>query len=131
MKSNETDDEIHVSIRFLSETNSPEQLRQLFGPRVGKSWCKGEANRLGRVHEFNGFEIALAKDSGYEIDDKISRLLDLIEPVRESIVAIDWFVQISCVVYFSSAFPAVNLSTKLIKRIADVGASLDFDVYPI
>ena len=72
------------------------------------------------------------KDPGAPLDAHIANLLDLVEPrlraLRETVKPLE--TGINCVAYFElHQGNGFHLSADLLRRLADLGLSLDFDLY--
>ena len=128
-----SDEKKFISLRLLSQTQSPSDIVKPFISFNPKIWNKGEANTYGRQHSYNGLEITLEYHADLEVDEEISRLLDAVQPFQSYLTGLDdeWEIEISCVLYYSDSAPSLNLDKALIAKLAGISASIDIDLYPI
>lgn len=93
---------------------------------------RGDVSQNGKVrnHSLWQLDSPLARGDNF-LQDYLSQLLDILE-IRES--AIKTLVQkyeagINCVGYYYGSNPGLHLSAELIKRVAQLDLSVDFDLY--
>ena len=95
------------------------------------AWVKGDVRKGTKLAEVeNGWELKSSTSGEAQLQQQMTRLLDKIAPVASTLKQLpgSCIVQISCVVYAETP-PPLNFPADLISRMAEVGASLDIDLY--
>ncbi len=124
-------DEVIVRIKILSVLRPPEEITQRLGLSCDKSWRTGDlrANTI-IVENSNGWILnsGLPKTAALEVH--VKKLLDRLAPSAGEIQKLsrDDTVEFSCVLYCETS-PALNFDKMVIRKICEMGASLDVDVY--
>jgi hypothetical protein len=122
--------EIVISLRLGSRTKAPEIFLAELGMPADKSWRLGDRRGNTRLTEReNGYEFIAEANPNASIDEQAAALLVRLDPVLDRIAqnAYD-FVQLVCVVYSPSP-PALNFPSDVIRKLGQIGASIDVDMY--
>jgi hypothetical protein len=114
----------------------PEEITRLLGLTPGKTWRQGELvhPRAKHRHRQNGWRLdAPGDENGTDLDERVSALMDQITPRADRFASLPpgSEVELSCVIYISVPSPVLGLSARNVKRLAELGAHLDLDVYDL
>lgn len=124
--------ELRASLRVLGFPGEPEQITARLGLEPSRAWLAGESlgtNR--RPRKSNGWEVEVVGRDGEEPDAVIERLLEVVAgreaEVRELSAAAT--VELVVVVYAYEYMPGVSFSQGVVERLAQMGCSIDIDLY--
>lgn len=98
-------------------------------------WLRGELipNRKQNVYRKQStWELKASVSPDSPVNEHVEFLLNAIEPRKEAFKELvnKYEGELSVVSFFKEDFnPGINLSNALIKRIADLGLEIDFDLY--
>jgi hypothetical protein len=123
--------EIYVRLIFTSSIRDPAQIIQSIGLQYDKSWRKGDKRSNSMIVECDhGCEIDSKSPKGSSIEQHMENLLQRVEAFTEKLSSLpeDISIEMSCSVY-ADEIPTLSLSRTLIKRISEINASLDIDLY--
>lgn len=124
-------DETTVRLKITSASRTPEQISEATGLTCDRSWRIGEKRgKTTIVERSNGWVLnsTLPKSASLEahIEELLGRLLARADKIRA--LSEHDTVELSCVVY-AILPPALNFDKSVIQRLAQLGASLDVDLY--
>ena len=128
-----TEDEIRMSLVIGSTEHTPEQLDSIVGMRCDEYHLKGSPIlQSGRTHKENYWEVysGLPRDASFQ--EHLTALLARVSPFAENIRSLSGSarVELSCVLYLREAQgPDSWFDSSAVKAIADLGASIDLDIY--
>ena len=108
----------------------PSVVTDALGLEPTQSWEKGQPGPAGSRRTHDRWELRVAESGDFET--QIASLLELLEARADAIRAavMRWDTGIVCVGnYTSDHNPGVHLHADLIRRIADLDLSIDFDLY--
>jgi Domain of unknown function (DUF4279) len=99
-----------------------------------KTWRGGDKIDQSQVcYKQDGWCLALPRVEGLHVSGEILRLLEILEPVEESLRAtvqdLGLELEIACVVRIGQQPPSLNLPNPVLARLSTLGASLDVDLY--
>lgn len=123
--------ENHVFLKILSKCLSPEDMGNIIGLKVDKSWRIGDFRGKTKIQErMNGVVIGSRLDKSEELENHILDLFNRISGHEKSIKALssDNSVELSCAVY-AEVVPALYFEKEVIRKISEIGASFDIDLY--
>ena len=111
---------------------TPEEITNIIGLKPSRVVLKGEPLNNGRVRKrsFWEFHSTLPITEVFQ-DAHLSNLMGPLLRKRDEINKIGsrFEVGISCVGYYTNVNPGFHMSAKLIKQCAELGVSIDFDLY--
>ncbi|HZW07049.1 MAG TPA: DUF4279 domain-containing protein [Phycisphaerales bacterium] len=98
------------------------------------TWTIGDAVRPGGITRKNtGWRFVLPSEAAYDMDLHLRQLLDLIEPhkthIAEAVEQLKLTILISITVYMRDETPAAWFSAATLRRVVELGADLDIDMY--
>lgn len=122
-----------VRLKITSATYTPGAITSATGLQCDKSWHAGDTRKPTTIVEKdNGWILNSGLSEAASLDEHMESLLGMIEPAKEvirSFSATD-SVELSIVIYAPSP-PALNFPYSIINRAAELGASIDIDLYII
>jgi hypothetical protein len=127
-------DRYHVHFQ-VAEFGSVAEVSGLMGIEPTKAWAKGDPMpRPGRPpfpRPFSRWELAAPAEPTAEFEDQLEALLTLLEANASGIAKVMQLYPcfISCVTGYEHFNPGFQLSTGHLMRIAQLGLSMDFDLY--
>ena len=130
----ETEPWHRVYFKASSDTLSPTQLRAMTVLEPTRTWSKGEPIPKRRIaYKFSGFAIEPNPEPD-EFDDKLRKLLDLLEcdvsGVRALVESADGYIQVATEFHNgNSMIGGFHMGQGLIKRMAALGLEIDLDLY--
>jgi hypothetical protein len=110
------------------------QLRAMTILEPTRTWSKGEPNLKRRIaYEFSGFAIEPNPEPD-EFDDKLRKLLDLLERdvsgVRALVESADGYIQVATEFHNGNTMlGGFHIDQGLIRRMAALGLEIDLDLY--
>lgn len=125
-------EEVIIQFRVTGFVADPtEVLRDLGVTSVAKKWRVGQPrvpNSLLR-HSENGFYL-VADRRITDFGERVNKLLDKVYPLRSRLARLKAGCELSCVFYLSgSQRPIIHFPKGALSRLAELGASVDVDVY--
>lgn len=122
-----------VSLKFLSDTYTADEITDFIGVSCNESWKRGDIRKNRKVEEkTNGCIIAsrLGKDADLRL--QIQDILDRVAGHEIEIERLSAKCEIlfSCAVY-ANEVPPLYFDQEIIKSIARLGAAFDIDLYII
>jgi hypothetical protein len=96
-----------------------------------KAWNIGEKRSNGSIYGFSSWSYENIKFENELLDEAISEVVSFIEAnkIGFSMVPHCFELTIQCVGYHEESISGFHLSRELIKRLYNVGAAVDFDLY--
>ena len=127
--------EIRVRLVVSGFKDPPPSITALVGFQPSETWLAGDRvlPQATNVHHENGWVLRSPVDP---FETTLEQALDALfaeiaNPAAFRSLPSDAEVEVACAIYVQSEeWPYLGLSSKLISRIAAVGASLDLDIYP-
>ncbi len=109
----------------------PDEVSRLLGISPDFVCRKGEAIlETLRSYPENGWRLVSSLSASSSVEEHVLNVLDRIEPVAHLLPRLERLeVEVSCVVYYYDYTPVLGLSREVIRRLARLGASLDYDLY--
>ncbi len=130
--------EIISELRIMDFTCPPADITNCLGLVPTLTWVQGEPlSKTGRgslTHQENGWALtsrlkseASALDFRVLFDDLLKNVL----PIKERFKRLpkNVCIQLSCCAYIGSYTPAFSLDEPLLRFLADINATVDFDLY--
>jgi hypothetical protein len=124
-------DRIIVRLKIISTIHTPDEVTNLIGLRCDRSWYIGDKRPHTAIAETShGWILNSQLPETAPLYNQIEALLHRLHPYKDSIQALSELdvVELSCVIY-AAASPALNFTKDVIHNIAQLGASLDVDLY--
>lgn len=114
--------------------DKPQELSEKIGIDPTVAYQKGDLKSFGKGAisvSRSVWQLKSQMGESSEVDDLAEDLLAILEPRREQIIAATGALEVwfSFAIYFTDTPPAIQLSPDLTRRIAALGAGVDFDVY--
>jgi hypothetical protein len=120
-----------VRLKILSHAYTPDCITAMLGVKCDKEWRAGDTRKHTTIVESaNGWVLHSSLPRTADMDAHIDLLLQVLEPVKESIrrLSATETVELSIVIYSPSP-PALRFDASIVARIAELGAGLDVDLY--
>ncbi len=124
-------DEIIVRLKITSVHITPEEITEKLGISCDNSWRLGDKRKKTIIEEKeNGWVLDSGLSRSASLENHIDVLLKRLSPhaVTIRLLSQKSKVELSCVCYAATP-PALNFSSGIIKRLDELGASLDIDLY--
>ena len=114
--------------------DDPSDVTKIMGVEPSRSWIKGEPTsyKLWGVQSHSRWELRTPADPSLSLEDQLIALLLLLQDYKAQIheVSEKYEAGICCYAYYYSEFnPGLHLSESIIRRLADLRLSIDFDLY--
>lgn len=124
-------DETFVRLKTFSVSLTPEQITEAIGLPCDRSWRIGD--KRGKtiiIEKENGWILNSSLSLEASLDAHVENLLSRLTPIADKIRKFSEQnrVEFSCVVYADSP-PALNFTESVIFQLAQLGASLDIDLF--
>jgi len=124
----------YIEFRVIEFDPPPEAVLSKLGiDFFNSTWKKGEKRRpdVTITHAENGFSIAA--DRRYKtVEQQVDKLLERVYPFRQQIKTVcgNCYAELSCAIYVvGDEVPDLHLSKEVNKRLADMNAEIDIDLY--
>lgn len=128
----DTEDAYSVYFAIVSETLDSPMISAMTNLKPTKSWSKGDKSANG----FQNFTKVIFEPNpeADEFDDKIEKLLDYLLTDKENIKRLvdnyGGYIQVSAMFHNgNTALGGVHLNKDIIRKLADLNLSIDFDLY--
>lgn len=119
----------------------PEEITRRVGLQPTKTWRQGdpvivhpEHGESRNRHSSDGWKVtAQERADDHDLDDACRRLLDLVEPARERILALGPTIEreLSFVVYSPGRDAILGISSESLRRCAALQCTLNIDYYSL
>jgi hypothetical protein len=122
-----------VRVKIVSKKHTPEMITEAVGIRCDWCWRCGDTRKHTIITEKdNGWVLHSGLPKTASLDEHMEALLSTVKPAKAKIrhLSLDDIVEVSCVIY-SATRPALNFGSSVIRQLAEMGASLDIDLYNI
>jgi hypothetical protein len=112
---------------------SADEISKAIAVQPTRAWAAGD--RIGptkRTHDSNGWELESSLVDEWDPEKHLKALLDRLPadlPQRLRRASPQWCVQFSLVLELHDQTPPFNLAVDTVQRIAELGASVDVDLY--
>lgn len=123
-----------VYFRATSELLSADELIAMTNLKPTETWTKGDPRKNGRSnYTFSNFKI-LPNPEADEFEDKLEKLLDLLERDKDGIKQLvdkaNGYIQVAMDIHNGNGMiGGHNISSDTIRRMNDLGLSINFDLY--
>ena len=126
--------ELYVDFTFTSDEESLQDLDSVLGLKPKKCWNKGDPiERTILKYKVSGWSIGTEKERTQDLERHILAILERLLPKQEVISEVvktrNLKTSLQCVIEMGDTTPSTFIDAPLVKRIADLGASIDFDIY--
>lgn len=130
--------EIIIDLRVMDFECAPFEITRLLGLQPTVTWSKGEAkSKSGRgtqKFEENGWAWSRklqSTEGALDFNTLFADLLKEVGPVKDNFKRLParTCVQLACVAYIRNGTPSFSLEEPIIQLLADINASVDFDLY--
>jgi hypothetical protein len=122
-----------VSLKITGFVCSPEEISQILEMQPTRIWRKGELihDRLQVRHGENGWMRSSGLTPDKSTEEQVRALIHALVPAKERFATLpdEAAVSILCVVYSEYGRPDISLPAGLVRKIADIGAGVEFDLY--
>jgi hypothetical protein len=122
-----------VRLKIISDTLTPDKISSQTGLQCDRSWRIGDLRHRTAIRERNsGWILGSGLPKADCIDDHLDAIWSILGPVKDKIRQLSETetVELSVVIYSSSS-PELYFESSRINRLAQLGASLDIDLYVI
>ncbi len=123
-----------VYFRATSETLSADELKAMTRLTPTEFWNKGDLRKTGKSsHIFSNFQI-LPNPEPDEFEDKLKKLLDFLEQdkygIKQLVDNANGYIQVAMDIHNANGMiGGPNIDTDDIRRMNDLGLSINFDLY--
>lgn len=111
---------------------APADITQAIGLKPTNVVLKGEPLKNGKLRQRSFWELhsSLPRSEVFQ-DAHLTNLMSKLLPKVEAITKVGsrYVVGINCVGYYTNVNPGFHMSAELIKQCAQLGVSIDFDLY--
>lgn len=124
-------EETIVRLKILSTNRRPEMVTEFLGLQCDKCWhCGDTRTHTTIIEKNNGWLLHSGLPKTAPLEEHIEAILAILAPFKEKIRSLSSAdtVELSCVVYAARP-PSLNFEQSTIARLAELGASLDIDLY--
>ena len=126
-------EEVYIYLKFVETNLIPEEITNLI--KVNPTICgkKGDLVRGRKLPIDEGwwfYKSILVPP--WNVGEALEKLLPLIEPnekLRKYCKDFNIYIEFSVIMYLAENAPIVTLEPPLLQRIANIGATIDFDIY--
>jgi|ERR1051325_3506247 hypothetical protein len=125
----EAENRVIVSLTITTDRD-PSEVSDLVGLQPSKTWRAGDLiGSTARRYQQGGWQ--LSSPSFADVEPAVDQLLSAIAVRTDELrgIAREAQLQIGIVVYANAFVPAILLRADQVKTIADLGASIDVDLY--
>jgi hypothetical protein len=128
--------EIAVSLTLTGAALDPQQLTAWTGLLPSRTWMAGELIREGALlrYEHSGWSIRSGLPHSRSLEDHVDALLRRLKPGWDTLLGLcqRYDAEVACAVYsYGGARPAIHLRKDQCRRLSELNASLDVDVYAL
>jgi hypothetical protein len=124
-------EETIVRLKIVSIHRTPETVTEVLGLQCDRFWHCGDTRADTIIIEKNnGWVLHSGLPKTAPLEEHIEAILRILTPFKEKIKSLSCTdtVELSCVLYASHP-PALSFGHSTINRLAELGASLDIDLY--
>jgi len=124
-------EEVRVQLNFAGFARDPDEVTTLVGIVPSKTWRIGDLiDKSKRTYHSNGWRVS-AERPVTEVEVGVDALFAYVAPRWEALrqLSNECRVELSIVIYAEEQVPAVHLRRDQIDRLAELGGSIDVDVY--
>lgn len=128
-------EEVYIKLKFLETNLIPDEITNLIG--ISPTICgkKGDLVRGRKLPINEGLWIYKSIVAPpWNIGEALEKLLPMIETnekLRKYCKNFNIYREFSVIMYLAQNTPIVTMEPSLLQRIANVGATIDFDIYLI
>ena len=128
---------VYIKLKFIEENLKPEEITQLIGLQPTIAAKKGEVIPSGRKFPIDEGTWIYKHDINeipWNVGNAISELLPLLESkpkLLQFCLDNNVYLEFSVILYLEKDTPIITLEPSLLKRIAAINATIDFDMYII
>ena len=134
MSNSKQKNENHISFIICDFECLPEEITKQVGIEPTNTWLKDELRAVGKgkvkIRE-NTWDLESELPLTDSVERHLLHLLDKLTPHKKIINELGkkYYVEFSCGLDFYEFNPGINLDNNIIKRIAELNAKLDLDMY--
>ena len=127
--------ELSVQFTLRGVDLNPDDVTRLLGLQPTEAWRVGDritAIRVPRFFSDSAWRLHSGLPDTTDLEEQVKSLLDRLEPVWDVAVELGkkHYAEFSCVVYsYGGDRPAISFDNEVIKRLAELNATLDVDLY--
>jgi hypothetical protein len=124
-------EELRVSFRITGFACSPEEISKVLGIAATETWRSGDAvQRTQMRRHVNGWVLRSDIEDITRMEPHVVSLLGKLPTDLASLSSVcgTWEAELACAVYTREQMPELNLSSKTVARLAQLGAAVDVDV---
>jgi hypothetical protein len=131
-RGNELSNKISVRLIVSGYECSASEVTRALGVEPTRSWNQGDQVVGTKKHYGeSGWRLDSSLSSDASIDQQLRELLNSISERIEFVRSLPGSIEVdfSCVIYAREYVPEIFFSADIIRRIADIGAAIDIDLY--
>ncbi|MGF1788859.1 DUF4279 domain-containing protein [Photobacterium swingsii] len=120
-----------VRLKILTSEHTSTELSDLIGMSSDRSWSKGDLRYKTKITEKkHGWLIESRMHETQDVENQINEIFSRIDKSFDKISSLpdDMEVLLSVVIY-ANEIPALYFNKEIIKKVADIRANFDIDLY--
>jgi hypothetical protein len=129
--------ETQIILSFLLSDfeQDPEEITNLLGIAPSLTWKKGDLihPKAHIIRKFNGWEFKPDLSEDEQLEVKLFSLVDELNKAWKTLIELtnnNCYAEISIVInVYGDNIPAINFEPEIIRKIAEINASIDIDLY--
>ena len=126
-------EEVYIKLKFIEDDLVPEEITRLIGIAPAIAGRRGDLIRGRKLPIKEGLWCCKRNIAPpWDIGDALDGLLPLIEnneELKQYCRDFNIYVEFSIIMYLADNAPIVTLAPSLLRRIANAGAAINFDIY--
>lgn len=123
-----------LGIDYNSEDLEPEEITAVIGIVPTKTWKVGDLISKGATlrHKQNGWSLKSKLEDSATLEDHVESVLERLKPSWQHLVKMctRYYTEIECIIYvYGDDSPAIHFNRETLKRISELNAEIDIDLY--
>lgn len=119
---------------FSPEDLEPEEITTALGIVPTETWKVGDliSKKATFHHKQNGWSLKSKLEDSATLEDHVESVLEQLKPSWQPLVKMctRYYTEIECVIYvFGDDSPAIHFNRETLKRISELNAEIDIDLY--
>jgi len=126
------DSELRVRLTLTSDREDPGEVTLRTGLQPEKIWRAGDQiGKSIRKYEQNGWQLGSDRPAEAGFGDHVESLIAKVRPVLPVFRSLkqSWEIELSCAIEVYSSSPELHLEPDALQVLAELGASIDLDLY--
>src|SRR5947207_9065115 len=125
---------ISAALTLTGSGYDPDEITQQVGVTPTDTWRLGERiQNTALRHKHDGWSFSTGLQESFDLSQQVRTLLDQLQPYFAALTNCcrRWSLEaeIECVIYAEGQIPAIHFDPDDVKRIAELGAEIDVDLY--